>query len=191
MPNPFLKKYAVPLLYMISRSNGRLILLSIGPCIIYGSPSFIWIYHLGKMGQSHDTWRNHSYVNHKKLSRPLFLLLVLEGSESKKKLQNPADTRFGLYLLMLQSKVQMNMSTCTFSTSARSAASPTSYGQQINTRPARHRVVTTFVEVHDADDGGEREDINCIINAELHRCIREARDILDKSYNSEVHFVSD
>ena len=40
-------------------------------------------------------------------------------------------------------------------------------------------------------DGGSREDVNYILNAELHRCIREARDILDKLYNSEMHFVSD
>lgn len=51
--------------------------------------------------------------------------------------------------------------------------------------------LTTFVAILDADDGDDREDVNYTINAELHRCIREAIDIMDKSCNSGVHFVSD
>ena len=43
------------------------------------------------------------------------------------------------------------------------------------TSPARHQVVTTFVEMLDADDGGDRNNIKYIINAELHCCIREGR----------------
>ena len=59
------------------------------------------------------------------------------------------------------------------------------------THPERHQVVTTFVEMIDAAGGGGREDVYYIINTELQTCIREARDILDISYNSEVHCVSD
>lgn len=35
-----------------------------------------------------------------------------------------------------------------------------------------HHYVTAFVEMLDVDDGGDREDVNYIINAEIHRCIR-------------------
>ena len=56
-------------------------------------------------------------------------------------------------------------------------------------RPARYQAVIAFVDMLDADNGGDHEDVNYIINAELHHCIRGARDIQDKSYNSEVHFV--
>ena len=35
----------------------------------------------------------------------------------------------------------------------------------IYTCPARYQVVTTFVEMLDAEDGGDHEDVNYIINA--------------------------
>ena len=39
--------------------------------------------------------------------------------------------------------------------------------------------------------GGEEEDIKYLINDELHKCIRAAKDIQNKSYNSEVELVSE
>ena len=39
-------------------------------------------------------------------------------------------------------------------------------------------------------DGGE-DDVNYIINDELHKCISAAKDIPNKSYNTEVELVSE
>ena len=38
---------------------------------------------------------------------------------------------------------------------------------------------------------GDEDDINYLINDELHKCISAAKDILNKSYNSEVELVSE
>ena len=55
---------------------------------------------------------------------------------------------------------------------------------------ANYQIVTKFVEmIHTDRDGGE-DDINYLINYELHKCISEAKDIPNKSYNSEVELVS-
>jgi hypothetical protein len=59
------------------------------------------------------------------------------------------------------------------------------------TRPAKYQVVTQFIEMIDADRDGDEEDINYLINDELHKCIRAAKDIQNKSYNSEVELVSE
>ena len=48
-------------------------------------------------------------------------------------------------------------------------------------RPAKYQVVTQFIETINVDD---------LINAELHQCIKAARDIPNKPYNFEVEPVS-
>ena len=58
------------------------------------------------------------------------------------------------------------------------------------TRPAKYQVVTEFIEMIDADRDGDEEDINYLINDELHKCISAAKDIQNKSYNSEVELNS-
>ena len=56
--------------------------------------------------------------------------------------------------------------------------------------PAKYQAATQFIEMIDADENGEEEDVNYIINDELHKCIKAGRDIPNKSYNSEVQFVA-
>ena len=41
------------------------------------------------------------------------------------------------------------------------------------------------------DRDGDEDDVNYIINDELHKCISAAKDIPNKSYNSEVELVSE
>ena len=43
----------------------------------------------------------------------------------------------------------------------------------------------------DTDRDGDEEDVNYLINDELHKCISAAKDIPNKSYNSEVELVSE
>ena len=58
-------------------------------------------------------------------------------------------------------------------------------------RPANYQLVTTFVEMIDTARDGDEDDVNYLINDELHRCISAAKDIPNKSYNSEVELVSE
>ncbi len=55
-------------------------------------------------------------------------------------------------------------------------------------RPAKYQVVTQFIEVLNADDliNAEQENVNYLINIELHQCVEAARDIPNKPYNFEV-----
>ena len=57
-------------------------------------------------------------------------------------------------------------------------------------RPANYQLVTLFVEMIDTARDGDEDDVNYLINDELHKCISAAKDILNKSYNSEVELVS-
>ena len=43
------------------------------------------------------------------------------------------------------------------------------------TQPAKYQVVTQFIEMIDADRDGDEEDINYLINDELHKCISAAK----------------
>jgi len=43
----------------------------------------------------------------------------------------------------------------------------------------------------DKEMEGNEEDINYLINDELHKCISAAKDTPNKSYNSEVELVSE
>ena len=54
------------------------------------------------------------------------------------------------------------------------------------TRPAKYQLVTEFIEMIDTDRDGDEEDIDYLINDELHKCIKSAKDFPDKSYNSLV-----
>ena len=58
-------------------------------------------------------------------------------------------------------------------------------------RPANYQLVTLFVEMIDTARDGDEDDVNYLINDELHRCISAAKDIPNKSYNSEVELVSE
>ena len=58
-------------------------------------------------------------------------------------------------------------------------------------RPANYQLVTKFIEMIDTDRDGEEDDVNYLINDELHKCISAAKDIPIKSYNSEVELVSE
>ena len=51
-------------------------------------------------------------------------------------------------------------------------------------RPAKYQVVTQFIETINADDliNADQENVNYLINAELHQCIKAARDIPNKPY---------
>ena len=59
-------------------------------------------------------------------------------------------------------------------------------------RPAKYQVVTQFIETINADDliNADQDNVNYLINAELHQCIKAARDIPNKPYNFEVELVS-
>ena len=59
------------------------------------------------------------------------------------------------------------------------------------TRPANYQLVTLFVEMIDTARDGDEDDVNYLINDELHKCISAAKDIPIKSYNSEVELVSE
>ena len=59
------------------------------------------------------------------------------------------------------------------------------------TRPAKYQVVTEFIELIDNEIGGEDDDVNYLINDEFHKCIRAAKDIQNKSYNSEVDLITE
>ena len=58
-------------------------------------------------------------------------------------------------------------------------------------RPANYQLVTKFIEMIDTARDGDEDDVNYLINDELHKCISAAKDILNKSYNSEVELVSE
>ena len=58
-------------------------------------------------------------------------------------------------------------------------------------RPANYQLVTKFIEMIDTDRGGDENDVNYLINDELHKCISAAKDIPIKSYNSEFELVSE
>ena len=58
-------------------------------------------------------------------------------------------------------------------------------------RPANYQLMTKFIEMIDTDRDGEEDYVNYLINDELHKCISAAKDILNKSYNSEVELVSE
>ena len=49
-----------------------------------------------------------------------------------------------------------------------------------------------FIETINADDliNADQDNVNYLINAELHQCIKAARDIPNKPYNFEVELVS-
>ena len=59
-------------------------------------------------------------------------------------------------------------------------------------RPAKYQVVTQFIETINADDliNADQDNVNYLINAELHQCIKAARDIPNKPYNFEVELIS-
>ena len=57
-------------------------------------------------------------------------------------------------------------------------------------QPANYQIVTKFVEMIDIARDGDKDDVNYLINNELHKCISAAKDIPNKSYNSEVELVS-
>ena len=54
-------------------------------------------------------------------------------------------------------------------------------------RQAKYQVVTQFIETTNADDLiiADQENVNYLINAELHQCIQAARDISNKPYHLE------
>ena len=56
----------------------------------------------------------------------------------------------------------------------------------------KYQVVTQFVEMVNVDDliDAEQEDVNHLINAELRKCIKSARDVPNKPYNFEVELIS-
>ena len=59
-------------------------------------------------------------------------------------------------------------------------------------RPAKYQVVTQFIETINADDliNADQDNVNYLINAELHQCIKKAaRDIPNMLYNFEVELV--
>ena len=58
-------------------------------------------------------------------------------------------------------------------------------------QPANYQIVTKFVEMIHTDRDGDEDEVNYFINDELHKCISAAKDIPNKSYNSEVELVSD
>ena len=58
-------------------------------------------------------------------------------------------------------------------------------------RPANNQLVTLFVEMIDTARDGDKDDVNYLVNDELHKCISAAKDIPNKSYNSEVELVSE
>ena len=51
--------------------------------------------------------------------------------------------------------------------------------------------VTQFIETINADDlmNAEQENVNYVINASLHQCIKAAGDIPNKPYNFEVELL--
>ena len=58
-------------------------------------------------------------------------------------------------------------------------------------RPAKYQVVIQFIEMINADEiiNADKENVNYLINAELHQCIKAARDIPNKPYNFEVELL--
>ena len=58
-------------------------------------------------------------------------------------------------------------------------------------RPAKYQVVIQFIEMINADEiiNADQENVNYLINAELHQCIKEARDIPNKPCNFEVELL--
>ena len=59
-------------------------------------------------------------------------------------------------------------------------------------RPAKYQVVTQFIETINVDDliNTDQDNVNYLIKAKLHQCIKAARDIPSKRYNFEVELVS-
>ena len=59
-----------------------------------------------------------------------------------------------------------------------------SYGQQLLAQ-------RNTIETINADDlvNADQENVNYLINAELHQCIKAARDIPNKPYNFEVELL--
>ena len=59
-------------------------------------------------------------------------------------------------------------------------------------RPAKRQVVTQFIEALNADDliNAEQENLNYLINVELHQRVKAARDVPNKPYNFEVELIS-
>ena len=58
-------------------------------------------------------------------------------------------------------------------------------------RPASYQLVTKFTKVTDADRGGDEDDVDYLVNDELHKCVSSAKDTPNKSYSSEVELVSE
>ena len=58
-------------------------------------------------------------------------------------------------------------------------------------RPANYQLVTKFIEMIDTARDGDEDDVNYLIIDVLHKCISAAKDIPNKSYNSEVELVSE
>ena len=58
-------------------------------------------------------------------------------------------------------------------------------------RPAKYQIVTQFIETVNADDlmNAVQENVNYVINASLHQCIKSAGDIPNKPYNFEVELL--
>jgi hypothetical protein len=59
-------------------------------------------------------------------------------------------------------------------------------------RPAKYQVVTQFIETVNANDliNADPDNVNYLINAKVHQCIKAARNIPNKRYNFEVELVS-
>ena len=56
--------------------------------------------------------------------------------------------------------------------------------------PAKYQAITQFIEMIDADENDNEEDVNFIINDEFHPYVKAGRDILNESYNSEEQFIA-
>ena len=55
----------------------------------------------------------------------------------------------------------------------------------------KYQVVTQFTEATSEDDeDGEQESVNYLINAELRKCTKAARNTPNNSYNFEVQLVT-
>ena len=55
----------------------------------------------------------------------------------------------------------------------------------------KYQVVTQFTEATSEDDeDGEQESVNYLINAELRKCTKAARNTPNNSYSTEVKLVS-
>ena len=60
-------------------------------------------------------------------------------------------------------------------------------------QPANYQIVTKFVDLMHTDRDGDEDDVNYLINDELHKCISASVSVYipNKSYNSEVELVSE